>query len=64
MLSKEKCENALHDIKMANDYPISKYNDTRVIDLALDTFGQLIQEHFNSQPCKFEDLKEGMYLFD
>jgi hypothetical protein len=45
-LTKEECEKAYSDIKTANDYPASKYNDTRVIDFALNTFEQLIKEHF------------------
>lgn len=45
-LTKEQCEKALSDIKMANEYPVSKYNDSRLIDHHLITFKQLIYEHF------------------
>lgn len=33
---------------MANNYPTSKYNDSRLIDFHLVTFEQLIEEHFNN----------------
>lgn len=46
-LTKEECENAYNDIKMANDYPTSKYNDSRLIDFALRIFEQLIEEHYD-----------------
>lgn len=46
-LTKEECEKAHHDIKMANKYPASKYNDSRLIDFHLVTFEQLINEHFS-----------------
>lgn len=45
-LTKEECERALRDIEMANNYPLSKYNDSRLIDFHLVTFEQLIEEHF------------------
>ena len=45
-LTKEQCERALSDLKMANEYPVRKYNDSRLIDHHLITFKQLIYEHF------------------
>lgn len=45
-LTKEECERALSDLEMANNYPTSKYNDSRLIDFCLDTFQQLIEEYF------------------
>lgn len=48
MLTKEKCKRALRELKMANNYPMSKYNDSRLIDFHLITFEQLIEEHFNN----------------
>lgn len=45
-LTKEKCEKALHELEMANKYPVSKYNDSRLIDFHLVTFEQLIEEYF------------------
>lgn len=48
MLTKEKCKRALRELKMANNYPTSKYNDSRLIDFHLITFEQLIEEHFNN----------------
>lgn len=63
-LTKEKCKRALRELKMANDYPTSKFNDSRLIDFHLVTFEQLIEEHFDNQPLKFEELKENMWVFD
>lgn len=53
MLTKEKCENALINLCSSN----SKVQDRHV-------FKDLIEEHFNPQPYKFEDLKEGMWVWD
>ena len=80
-LTKEECKRALRELKMANNYPTSKYNDSRLIDFHLITFAQLIEEHFNNMdyaislqneieklksnpPLKFEELKEGMWVWD
>lgn len=49
---------------MANDYPKSKYNDGRVIDNAISIFDKLIEEHFDPQPYKFEELEDGMWVWD
>ena len=53
MLSKEECEQALMNICSSN----SIIEDRKV-------FKDLINEHFEPQPYKFEDLKADMYLYD
>lgn len=53
MLSKEECEQALMNICSSN----SRIEDRKI-------FKNLINEHFEPQPYKFEDLKADMYLYD
>lgn len=110
--TKEDYLKAKEYLQMANDYPNSKYNDSRGIDIAISMFEQLIKEHFelvellkphgygmlsaeefehwisyickhnadndmiimsqneqleqikNPQPYKFEELHEGMWVWD
>lgn len=44
--TKEDYLKAKEYLQMANDYPNSKYNDSRGIDIAISMFEQLIKEHF------------------
>lgn len=53
MLNKEECENALINICSSN----SKVKDRK-------TFKQLIHEHFDNPPLKFEELKPDMWVWD
>lgn len=53
MLTKEECEKALMNICSSN----AKMEDRKV-------FYQLINEHFDNPPLKFEELKEGMWVWD
>ena len=56
MLTKERCKLSFEDVK--------KYGENNIPPLAIDIFKRLIEEHFNPQPLKFEDLKAGMWLWD
>lgn len=56
MLTKEICKLAFEDVK--------KYGENNIPPLAIDIFKRLIEEHFNPQPLKFEDLKEDMFVID
>ncbi|MDO5813513.1 MAG: hypothetical protein Q4Q31_10510 [Bacillota bacterium] len=56
MLTKEICAQALNDMKM--------YGGINIPPLAFDIIDRLIEEHFTPQPLRFEDLKEGMYVYD
>ena len=79
MLNKEECEKAFKRLNgMIITSPFEEdlidYNDLKKYDTQLQNdfmddvmvFMQLIEEHFNSQPYKFEDLKEliGKPIFD
>lgn len=48
MITKEGCEKAKEILRMANDYPVSKYNDSDLINNAINAFENLIHEHFDS----------------
>lgn len=69
MLTKEECKEAVSILKdqheylsfnLRANYPFS----IEMIREVQDCFEQLIKEHFNPQPYKFEDLKPGMWIWD
>lgn len=69
MLTKEECEKALENIanlelqEYEGLYGRIKYvGDIRFCDYRL--LRRLIKEHFDNQPLKFEELKEGMWVWD
>lgn len=80
MVTKEQCEQALRNLETIdldivldelgyekaemvswygmNDYPtLEKQGD-------IDVLRELIEEHFSNPPLKFEELKEGMWVWD
>ena len=67
MLTKEECEKALSEI----EYSLCELEETKtgvdvycLFDENLEIVKQLIKEHFNPQPYKFEELEEGMLVWD
>ena len=77
MLTKEECEKAFKRLNgMIVTSPFEEdlidYNDLKKYDTQLQNdfmddvmvFMQLIEEHFNPQPYKFEELKRGMWVWD
>lgn len=77
MLIKEECEKAFKRLNgMIITSPFEEdlidYNDLKKYDTQLQNdfmddvmvFMQLIEEHFNPQPYKFEDLKVGIWVWD
>lgn len=56
MLTKEECLEALTEIKMYGSINIPLYS--------LEVIENLIGEHFSNPPLKFEELKEGMFVWD
>lgn len=69
MLTKEECEKALENIanlelqEYEGLYGRIKYvGDIRFCDYRL--LRRLIEEHFSNPPLKFEELKEGMWIWD
>lgn len=77
MLNKEECEKAFKRLNgMIITSPFEEdlidYNDLKKYDTQLQNdfmddvmvFMQLIEEHFNPQPYKFDELKKGMWVWD
>ena len=77
MLNKEECEKAFKRLNgMIITSPFEEdlidYNDLKKYGTQLQNdfmddvmvFMQLIEEHFNPQPYKFEDLKVGILVWD
>ena len=68
MLTKEECLEALRDIEF--NLPISYINSEYGLFGRCAYVGQieilknLIYEHFNNPPLKFEELKENMWVWD
>lgn len=66
-MNKEECEKALARI-INDDYYFENdpYEEDKAsaFDKDVDTIEQLIKEHFEPKPYKFEDLKVGMWVYD
>lgn len=58
LLTKEECEVALTDMYKRFQ------GDSYSYDRQFDILGKLIDEHFDNPPLKFEELKEGMWIWD
>lgn len=56
MLTKEECLEALTEIKMYGSINIPLYS--------LEVIENLIGEHFSNPSLEFEELKEGMWVWD
>lgn len=57
-MNKEECEKALNNLNDLSCFPGNKESTYYPI------LYQLIQEHFDPQPYKFEDLKPDMWICD
>lgn len=71
MLTKEECKEAVSILKDQHEYLSFNLRANYPFSIEMireiqDCFEQLIKEHFNPQPYKFEDLKEliGKPIFD
>ena len=64
MLTKEKCENALNNILFNVGVARSDYRKSGKAREDYYTLNSLIEEHFSNPPLKFEELKEGMWVWD
>ena len=65
MLNKEECEKALDTIaRYCSYYKSSLFPPIFELSDELICFKQLIKEHFEPQPYKWEDLKVGMWVLD
>lgn len=63
-MNKEECLKAKEILRMANDYPTSEYNDSHLINDAINLFENLIEEYFDNPPLKFEELEVGKVYWD
>ena len=65
MLTKKECERALQNLRMLErEDNFKKCGGQVAPQISCDIFEQLISEHFNPQPYKFEDLHKGMWVWD
>ena len=63
-LTKEECLNELEILCNYADMSASGEFVGKMLQEADDTLHQLIYEHFDNKPLKFEELKEGMWVWD
>ena len=64
MLTKEECKNALDNILCNIGVARSDYRTSGKAKEDYHTLKSLIEEHFSNPPLKFEELKEGMWVWD
>lgn len=64
MLTKEECINALENIPFNVGVARSDYRTSENAKEDYCTLNSLIEEHFDNPPLKFEELKEGMWVWD
>lgn len=61
MLTEEECKKALNSLYKVADKLVLNYD---VFIGSYDILKNLIEEHFSNPPLKFEELKEGMWVWD
>lgn len=64
MLTKEECERALDHFEKCYWDQDNSYSAMNGVRKDLDILNELINEHFSNPPLKFEELKEGMFVWD
>lgn len=68
MLTKEECIKAsqtLSSVLYASNYNGNALVKSYPVHIKeMNIFRQLIEEHFSNPPLKFEELKEGMWIWD
>jgi hypothetical protein len=64
MLTKEECENALTNILCNIGVARSDYRTSGKAKEDYHTLKSLIEEHFDNPPLEFEELEEGMWIWD
>ena len=64
-MTKKECEKALENLRVLERKDNFKKCGGQVApQISCDIFEQLISEHFDPQPYKFEELKKGMWVWD
>ena len=61
MLTKEECEKALNSLYKVADKLVLDHN---IFIGSYDILNKLIHEHFDNPPLKWEEMKEGMFVWD
>ena len=69
MLTKEQCNEALEHIKTLRGSNYGGYysgfnNSALPFDEDINVMKELMHEYFDNPPLKFEELKEGMLVYD
>ena len=65
MLTKEQCEKALDRVaRFCSWFSPYKCPERIKFKNELDILDKLIEQHFDNPPLKFEELKEGMFVWD
>lgn len=68
MLTKEECENVLSENKIYLKNQMLKKerisHSVYLLNTVTSLLERLIHEHFDNLPLKFEELKEGMWIWD
>lgn len=65
MLTRDECEKALDRVsRFCSWFNPYKCPERIKFKNELDILDKLIEEHFSNPPLKFEELKEGMWVWD
>ena len=64
MLTKEECEQALEHFEKCYWDQDNSYGAMNGVRKDLDILNKLIHEHFSNPPLEWEELKEGMWIWD
>ena len=65
LLTKEECDKALDRVaRFCSWFSPYKCPESIKFKNELDILDKLIEEHFDNPPLKFEELKEGMFVWD
>ena len=65
MLTKEQCDKALDRVaRFCSWFNPYKCPERIKFKNELDILDKLIEQHFDNPPLKFEELKEGMFVWD
>lgn len=64
MLTEKECEKALEHFEKCYWNQDCSYGAMSRVRKDLDILNKLIHEHFSNPPLKFEELKEGMWVWD
>lgn len=64
MLAEKECREALEHFEKCYWDQDNSYGAMNGVRKDLDILNKLIHEHFSNPPLKFEELKEGMWIWD